>query len=80
MILMSERGELSLATATPEKMEVVTSAKVFDVGSDVWTTPLIYGGRLYAKGGPEFVCFDVSAAGVNAASQPATAPTAAASN
>jgi len=80
MILMSERGELSLATATPEKMEVITSAKVFDVGSDVWTTPLVYGGRLYAKGGPEFVCFDVSASGVNSTSQPASAPTAAASN
>ena len=26
----------------------------------MWSTPLIYGGRLYAKGDTEFVCFDLS--------------------
>jgi outer membrane protein assembly factor BamB len=76
MILMSERGELTLAKATPEKLEIITSVKVFDQGQEIWSTPLVYGGRLYAKGKTEFTCFDVSAGAGGSTSQPASAPTA----
>ena len=72
LILMSERGELTLARATPQKVEIVSQAKVFDEGSENWSTPLLYGGRLYAKGEKEFACFDVSP---RATSTPSSAPT-----
>jgi outer membrane protein assembly factor BamB len=70
MILMSERGELTLARVTPEKIEIISQAKVFDQGSETWSTPLIYGGRLYAKAETEFVCFDVSAGRASSQSSP----------
>ena len=72
MILMSERGELTLAKVTPEKIEIVSQHKAFDEGSENWSTPLLYGGRLYAKGEKEFACFDVSSGIANA---PASGPT-----
>lgn len=59
LLTLSERGKLSLSQATPEAIELITQADIFD-GSDVWATPLLYGGRLYAKGVTEFVCFDLS--------------------
>jgi outer membrane protein assembly factor BamB len=59
LLTMSERGKLSISRATPEGIELLTQADVLD-GSDVWSTPLLYGGRLYAKGVTEFVCFDLS--------------------
>ena len=59
LLTMSERGKLSLAKATPAGIELLSQADLFD-GSDVWSTPLVYGGRLYAKGVSEFVCFDLS--------------------
>ena len=77
MVTMSERGELTLAKVSPEKIEIVSQSKVFDDGSETWATPLLYGGRLYAKGEKEFACFDVSP-GITSgpASAPARAPTA----
>ena len=59
---MGQGGRLSIGRATPEKFELLSTAKVFDPERDeVWSTPLLYGGRLYAKGYKELVCFDVSA-------------------
>jgi outer membrane protein assembly factor BamB len=62
LILMGEAGRLSLARATPEKFELLSTAKVLEPErNEVWSTPLLYGGRLYVKGYKELVCFDVSA-------------------
>jgi outer membrane protein assembly factor BamB len=61
LISMSERGVLSLVRATPAGAQIVSQTKAFDE-SQVWATPLIYGGRLYAKGEAELVCFDLAAA------------------
>jgi hypothetical protein len=59
---MGQGGRLSIGRATPEKFELLSTAKVFDPERDeVWSTPLLYGGRLYAKGYKELICFDVSA-------------------
>jgi hypothetical protein len=61
LILMGQGGRLSIGRATPEKFELLSTAKVFDPERDeVWSTPLLYGGRLYAKGYKELVCLDVS--------------------
>jgi hypothetical protein len=59
LVTMSERGKLSICRATPQGIELLAQAQVMD-GREVWSTPLIYGGRLYAKGDTEFVCFDLS--------------------
>jgi outer membrane protein assembly factor BamB len=59
LLAMSERGKLSIARATPEKIELLAQAQLLDA-REVWATPLIYGGRLYAKGEAEFVCFDLT--------------------
>jgi outer membrane protein assembly factor BamB len=69
LILMTERGTLAVGRATPTGFESLTQADVFDA-SQVWSTPLLYGGRLYAKGENEFVCFDLG--GARPAASPAT--------
>jgi outer membrane protein assembly factor BamB len=59
LITLSERGKLSLAQATPEGIRLIGQKQQFDA-REVWSTLLLYNGRLYAKGGDEFVCLDVS--------------------
>jgi outer membrane protein assembly factor BamB len=58
MITLGDRGRLSLAHVTPKGVEVISGAKTLD-GTEIWATPLIYGGRLYVKGPQELVCYDV---------------------
>jgi outer membrane protein assembly factor BamB len=62
MIALGERGRLTLARATPEKVEGVSKVDALD-GAQIWTMPLVYGGRLYLKGEQELVCYDISAPG-----------------
>ena len=59
LITLSERGKLSLVQATPEGIKLLAQTQQFDA-REAWSTPLLYGGRLYAKGGEELVCLDVS--------------------
>ena len=59
LVTMSDRGKLSICRATPEGIELLDQAQLLDA-REVWSTPLLYGGRLYAKGDTEFVCFDLS--------------------
>jgi outer membrane protein assembly factor BamB len=61
LIMMSDRGKLSLVRATPKGYELLSQAQVFDA-QQVWATPLLYDGKLYCKGRDEFVCLDVSPA------------------
>jgi outer membrane protein assembly factor BamB len=60
LITMSERGKLGLMRATPEGITSLGQAKDLVEGKEVWSTPLLYGGRLYVKGSQEFSCFDLS--------------------
>jgi outer membrane protein assembly factor BamB len=71
VISLGERGQLSLAHASPEGIKVISSARLLD-GTELWATPLIYGGRLYLKGQQELVCYDISAKPAAAASQPSS--------
>jgi outer membrane protein assembly factor BamB len=59
LVMMSERGKLSISRASPGGVELLAQAQVLD-GREVWSSPLIYGGRLYAKGDTEFVCIDLT--------------------
>ena len=63
LITMSQNGLLSLMKATPEGVELISQAQVFPETFDrVWSTPMIYHGKLYAKGQSELACFDISGA------------------
>ena len=59
LILLHERGILSLAKADENGIQLVSQFTPTR-GSQVWATPLVYGGRLYVKGETELLCFDVS--------------------
>ena len=60
LITLSEQGKLSLVAAGPDGVKLLEQAELFD-GSEIWSTPLVYGGKLYAKGVNELVCVDLSA-------------------
>ncbi len=59
LITMSERGKLSLVLATPKEGKLISQVQLFDY-TQVWSMPVIYRGKLYAKGEKEFVCLDIS--------------------
>jgi outer membrane protein assembly factor BamB len=59
IITLSDHGELALMQATPKGVKLLTKSKLFD-GGTIWSTPIVYDGKLYAKGMEEFVCLDVS--------------------
>jgi outer membrane protein assembly factor BamB len=61
LLAMTERGRLILARATPDKIESLGQADEVVEGKEVWSTPLIYGGRVYVKGAQELVCLDIGA-------------------
>jgi len=59
MVLMNEDGMLSLTRVSPEGIQLISQFQAFDDVRQVWSTPLIYAGRIYAKGPKELVCFDL---------------------
>jgi len=73
LLLMSDRGKLSIARATPAGIALLSQADVLDA-REVWSTPLLYAGRLYAKGDTEFVCFDMTGKAHAAQTQSSPSP------
>ena len=59
LICLSDNGGLSLVKATPEGMQKVSNVKRFVEGDQVWSTPLVYQGKLYAKGNENLVAYDI---------------------
>jgi len=60
LIVLSEKGELVIADASPEAFKPLARAQV--LGGKCWSTPVLSNGRIYcrnAKG--DLVCVDVSA-------------------
>lgn len=58
LIVLGDKGELSVVKANPEKFELLARSQV--IGGKCWTAPVLAGGRLYvrnAKG--DLVCLDV---------------------
>lgn len=58
LLMLGERGAISLARATPASVERLAQAQILD-GSENWATPLVYKGRLYVKGETHLVCLDL---------------------
>jgi outer membrane protein assembly factor BamB len=57
LLTLSERGRLAASRDAGDRLEVISQADVVD-WREAWSTPLIYGKRLYVKGAQEFLCFD----------------------
>jgi outer membrane protein assembly factor BamB len=60
LICISEKGKLSLVHLTAAGAEVAGEVQLFDYDK-VWSSPVIYHGKLYVKGKEELVCLDVGA-------------------
>jgi len=60
LITLSEQGVLSLVRATPEGWSLQGQTRVFSE-KQVWSSPVVYNGRLYVKGSRELVCLDIAA-------------------
>jgi outer membrane protein assembly factor BamB len=62
LLALSDAGDLVLVEASPSSYKEVTRASV--VKGKCWSTPVISGGRIYARSASEAVCLDVSARSV----------------
>jgi outer membrane protein assembly factor BamB len=60
LITMSEQGKLSLLHLDTAGPKTVSQVKLFDF-DNVWSSPVIYHGKLYVKGKDELVCLDIGA-------------------
>ena len=62
MLFMGEKGKLSLVRVTAEDSDykVLATYDVFPEGQNIWSTPLVYKGKIYCKGGDALVCLDPS--------------------
>src|SRR5687768_12969551 len=63
LLAMSEDGALALLLATPEGSQLIGQVQLFQPagrGGKIWSSPIVYRGRVYAKGDRELVCLDVS--------------------
>ena len=58
LIILSDRGKLGLAEATPSAYNEVASAEV--LSGLCWTVPTLANGRLYARNENEMVCLDMT--------------------
>jgi len=58
LLVASEKGELVVVEATPEKYRELSRKRVFSGGS-CWTNPVLAGGRIYMRNAQgELVCLD----------------------
>jgi outer membrane protein assembly factor BamB len=56
----SEKGELVLLRATPERQEEV--ARFAAIKGKTWNHPALVGNRVYVRNGEEAACFELSLA------------------
>ena len=59
LLTLSDRGKLSICRGSRDGIELLSQAQILDA-REVWASPLLYGGRLYAKGDSELLCVDLS--------------------
>ncbi|MCB0293421.1 MAG: hypothetical protein KDH97_24420, partial [Calditrichaeota bacterium] len=57
LIILSDRGLLALAEASPEKFTEISRIQALNGKS--WTAPTLVGGRLYLRNQSEMVCYDL---------------------
>ena len=58
LVALSDAGELVLIEATPDKYSELSRAKIID--GKCWSTPVIAGGRIYARSTKEGACIELS--------------------
>jgi outer membrane protein assembly factor BamB len=58
LVVLSDRGKLVLATATPEGYVELGAVQAFK--TKTWTVPTLAGGRLYIRDEKEIAAFDIS--------------------
>jgi outer membrane protein assembly factor BamB len=59
LLILSRRGDLSVAEASPTAYIEVARAKIFSAG-DCWNSPVLCNGRIYARNEKgNLVCLDV---------------------
>jgi outer membrane protein assembly factor BamB len=58
IIVVSERGELVLLRATPDKLQEL--AKISALKSKTWNHPVVVGNRLYVRNAEEAVCYELA--------------------
>ena len=58
LVILTEKGELTLARATPEKFEKLAQAKILD--QTIRAYPALAGGKLYARNQSKLICVDLS--------------------
>jgi outer membrane protein assembly factor BamB len=59
LIILSERGKLVIAEASPVRFKELASAKI--LGGKCWTVPVLANGKIYARNANgDMVCVDVS--------------------
>ncbi len=64
VLALGDAGQLVLIKATPDKYQEVARADVLD--GKCWTTPVVSGGRVYARSTKEAVCLDLAAQSASA--------------
>jgi len=63
LIITSDKGELVIAQADPQKFNVLARAQILPK-SKCWTSPVLANGRIYARNASgDFVCVDVKKRG-----------------
>jgi outer membrane protein assembly factor BamB len=59
LIVLTEKGELLVAEASPKEFKLISRAQV--IGGKCWTTPTLSNGRIYCRNSVgDVVCLDVS--------------------
>ncbi|MCP3915210.1 MAG: PQQ-binding-like beta-propeller repeat protein [bacterium] len=59
LLVMSGKGELIVAKASPEKYDELSKSRVIDAEGVFWTMPVLAGGLIYCRGSQgELVCRD----------------------
>jgi hypothetical protein len=61
IVVASEKGELVLLRATPEKHEEL--GKIEALSDKTWNHPVVVGDRLYLRNADEVVCYELAPAG-----------------
>jgi len=60
MIIISDKGELVIASVNPEKFDLISRAQILPKAK-CWTTPILANGKIYARNAKgDMVCVDVS--------------------
>jgi hypothetical protein len=59
LVILTERGDLALAEATPEEFRLVAKLPSGLGRNEIWALPVVVDGRLYLRDGQQVLCYDV---------------------